>query len=104
MKEHRPSRKGSAPEKPQAKEEFDPGQGWEDTEELDKTRPGEDADDPDVVQSRLLPIYNAGNFQVQVAAIPEPETYAMMLVGLCVIAWARRARRRGLGEPQRGVA
>jgi hypothetical protein len=48
MKEHRPSRKGSAPEKPQAKEEFDPGQGWEDTEELDKTRPGEDADDPDV--------------------------------------------------------
>lgn len=48
MKEHKPSRKDDAPQKPQAKEEFDRSEGWEDTEELDKTKPGAYSDDMDV--------------------------------------------------------
>jgi hypothetical protein len=45
---------------------------------------------------RYLPIYDMETFQVRVAAIPEPETYAMMLVGLClvVVAVKRRAGDR----------
>jgi hypothetical protein len=42
------------------------------------------------------PIYDTESFQVRVAPIPEPETYAMMLIGLClvVVAVKRRAGDR----------
>jgi hypothetical protein len=42
----------------------------------------------------FTPIYNADNFQVEVAAVPEPHTYALMLVGLMLLAWAGTRRRR----------
>ena len=42
----------------------------------------------------FTPIYNAGNFQVEVAAVPEPHTYALMLVGLILLAWAVRQPRK----------
>jgi hypothetical protein len=41
----------------------------------------------------LTPIYGTDSFQIGVAAIPEPETYALMLTGLGVVLWAGRRRR-----------
>jgi hypothetical protein len=41
------------------------------------------------------PIYDADTFQVRVTAIPEPETYAMMLAGLCLVVVVARRRAGG---------
>ena len=38
----------------------------------------------------FTPIYNSDNFQVGIAAIPEPETYVLMLPGLCLVLVVKR--------------
>jgi hypothetical protein len=37
--------------------------------------------------------YNVGDVTLSVTAVPEPETYALMVAGLGVVAWAARRRR-----------
>lgn len=38
-------------------------------------------------------LYSAEGVQINVAAIPEPETYAMLLAGLMAVGWVARRRR-----------
>ena len=49
-------------------------------------------------------IFGANGVDLNVAAIPEPETYAMLLAGLGAIGWAARRRKRALarGDVQPG--
>ena len=42
--------------------------------------------------------YGAALDNVSVTSVPEPATYAMMLVGLSVMGYAARSRRHGLGK------
>jgi hypothetical protein len=38
-------------------------------------------------------IFGANGVDLNVAAVPEPETYAMLLAGLAVVGWAARRRK-----------
>jgi hypothetical protein len=42
----------------------------------------------------VLPVYGANNFSLTVTAVPESETYAMILTGLGLVTWAVRRRTR----------
>ncbi len=39
-------------------------------------------------------VYTSAGLQLNVAAVPEPETYAMLLAGLAAIGWVARRRQR----------
>ena len=39
-------------------------------------------------------VFGANGVDLNVAAVPEPETYAMLLAGLGAIGWAARRRKR----------
>jgi autotransporter-associated beta strand protein len=41
-------------------------------------------------------IFGANGVDLNIAAVPEPETYAMLLAGLGVLGWAARRRKREL--------
>ena len=43
-------------------------------------------------------VFSANGVDLSVAAVPEPQTYAMLLAGLGVLGWAARRRKRALGE------
>lgn len=45
--------------------------------------------------------YDLGTVTVQIAAVPEPETWSMLLAGLGLLGWAarRRAKRRSQCNP-----
>jgi autotransporter-associated beta strand protein len=38
-------------------------------------------------------VYSADGVQLNVTAVPEPETYALMLAGLALVGWLKRRRR-----------
>ena len=40
-------------------------------------------------------VYSAGGVSLSVTAVPEPETYAMLLAGLGIVGWMSRRRQRG---------
>jgi hypothetical protein len=40
-------------------------------------------------------LYSAEGVQINVAAVPEPETYAMLMAGLLAVGWVARRRRTG---------
>ncbi|HLL10762.1 MAG TPA: FxDxF family PEP-CTERM protein [Rubrivivax sp.] len=38
-------------------------------------------------------MYSADGVQLNVTAVPEPETYALMLAGLALVGWLKRRQR-----------
>ena len=52
----------------------------------------------DVQESELFGGVKSGNGFINIAIVPEPSTWAMMLAGFAGLGWLARQRRRKLGQ------